>query len=87
MKLFELIKKKLFKKQPVKTGDHLVDFYNRIDEDSRLLSKHGRIEFLATAKYVEKYLKDGMKIMEIGALRADTRITLLKRVLRLMQLT
>ena len=67
MKLFDLIKKKLFKKQPVKTGNHLVDFYNRIDEDSRLLSKHGRIEFLTTTKYIEKYLKDGMKIMEIGA--------------------
>lgn len=67
MKLFDLIKKKLFKKQPVKTGDHLVDFYNRIDEDSRLLSKHGRIEFLTTVKYIEKYLNDGMKIMEIGA--------------------
>lgn len=67
MKLFDLIKKKLFKKRPVKTGNHLVDFYNRIDEDSRLLSKHGRIEFLTTVKYVEKYLKDGMKLMEIGA--------------------
>ena len=67
MKLFDLIKKKFFKKQPVKTGDHLVDFYNRIDEDSRLLSKHGQIEFLTTVKYIEKYLKDDMKIIEIGA--------------------
>ncbi len=67
MKLFDLIKKKLFKKQPEKTGDHLVDFYNRIDEDSRLLSKHGQIEFLTTVKYIEKYLKDDMKIIEIGA--------------------
>lgn len=67
MRLFDFIKNKFFKKQPVKTGNHLVDFYNRIDEDSRLLSKHGRIEFLTTVKYVEKYLKDGMKIIEIGA--------------------
>ena len=67
MRLFDLIKKKLFKKRPVKTGNHLVDFYNRIDEDSRLLTKYGRIEFLTTVKYVEKYLKDGMKLMEIGA--------------------
>lgn len=67
MRLFDLIKKKLFKKQLTKTGNHLVDFYNRIDEDSRLLSKHGRIEFLTTVKYVEKYLKNGMKIIEIGA--------------------
>ena len=67
MKLFDFIKKKFFKKHHVKTGNHLVDFYNRIDEDSRLLSKHGRIEFLTTVKYVEKYLEDGMRIMEIGA--------------------
>ncbi len=67
MKLFDLIKNKLFKKKPVKTGDHLVDFYNRIDEDSRLLSKVGRIEFLTTTKYIEKYLKYGMRIIEIGA--------------------
>lgn len=67
MRLFDLIKKKLFQKRPVKTGNHLADFYNRIDEDSRLLTKYGRIEFLTTVKYVEKYLKDGMKLMEIGA--------------------
>lgn len=67
MRLFDLIKKKLFKKRSVKTGNHLVDFYNRIDEDSRLLTKYGKIEFLTTVKYVEKYLKDGMKLMEIGA--------------------
>ncbi len=68
MKLFDLIKKKIFKKQPKKTGNHLVDFYTtHCDEDSRLLSKHGRIEFLTTVKYIGKYLNDGMKIMEIGA--------------------
>ena len=67
MRLYDFIKKKFSKKQPVKTGNHLVDFYNRIDEDSRLLSKHGKIEFLTTVKYIEKYLKDGMKIIEIGA--------------------
>ncbi|MGN0447887.1 MAG: class I SAM-dependent methyltransferase [Acutalibacteraceae bacterium] len=67
MKLLNLIKKKLLKKQPAKTGNYLVDYYNSHDEDSRLLSKHGRIEFLTTVKYVEKYLKSGMKLMEIGA--------------------
>lgn len=68
MKLFDLIKKKFSKKQPQSNGNYLVDFYNNhCDEDSRLLSKHGRIEFLTTVKYVENYLKDGMRIMEIGA--------------------
>ncbi len=67
MRFFDFIRNRFFKKQPAKTGNHLVDFYNRIDEDSRLLSKHGRIEFLTTTKYIEKYLNDNMKIMEIGA--------------------
>ena len=67
MKLFDLIKRKLFKKKPQTTGNHLVDFYNRIDEDSRLLSKCSQIEFLTTVKYIDKYLQKGMKIIEIGA--------------------
>lgn len=67
MKLLNLIKKKLFKKHYEITGNYLVDYYNTHDEDSRLLSKHGKVEFLTTVKYIEKYLKDGMKIMEIGA--------------------
>ena len=67
MKLLNLIKKKLFKKHPEITGNYLVDYYNSHDEDSRLLSKHGKVEFLTTVKYIEKYLKDNMKIMEIGA--------------------
>ena len=67
MKLLNLIKKKLFKKHPEITGNYLVDYYNTHDEDIRLISKHGRVEFLTTVKYIEQYLKDGMKIIEIGA--------------------
>ena len=67
MKLLNLIKKRLFKKHCEFTGDYLVDYYNTHDEDVRLLSKHGRVEFLTTVKYIKQYLKDGMKIIEIGA--------------------
>lgn len=67
MKLFDLLKRKLFKKQPKATGNFLVDFYNTHDEDVRLLSKHGRVEFLTTVKYIEKYLNNEMRIIEIGA--------------------
>ena len=67
MKLLNLIKNNLFKKHHEFTGDYLVDYYNTHDEDVRLLSKHGRVEFLTTVKYIEQYLKDGMKIIEIGA--------------------
>lgn len=45
----------------------LTDFYSGYDEDNRLRSKHGMVEFLTTMRYVEKYLKPGMKVLEIGA--------------------
>lgn len=45
----------------------LTDYYSGYDEDSRLRSKHGQVEFLTTMRYVEKYLKPGMKVLEIGA--------------------
>lgn len=46
---------------------YLEDYYNSYDEEGRLLSKHGKVEFLTTMNYIEKYLKPGAKILEIGA--------------------
>lgn len=52
----------------MKTRDYLADFYeNSCDEDSRLLSRHGRVEYLTTMRYIEKYLRPGMRVLEIGA--------------------
>lgn len=45
----------------------LTEYYSGYDEDSRLRSKHGMVEFLTTMRYIEKYLQPGMKILEIGA--------------------
>lgn len=45
----------------------LTDYYSNYDEEGRLLSKHGQVEFLTTMCYIEKYLLPGMKILEIGA--------------------
>ena len=45
----------------------LTNFYSGYDEDNRLRSKHGMVEFLTTMRYVEKYLKPGMRVLEIGA--------------------
>ena len=41
--------------------------YDIFDEEHRLSSKAARVEFLTTVKYIEKYLKPGMKILDIGA--------------------
>ena len=45
----------------------LKNYYTTHDEDARLTPKRGMVEFLTTTHYVEKYLKPGMRILEIGA--------------------
>ena len=45
----------------------LKNYYENYDENFRLERKRGQVEFLTTVHYVEKYLKKGMKILEIGA--------------------
>ena len=45
----------------------LKGYYETHNEDTRLISQHGAVEFLTTVHYVEKYLQEGMKILEIGA--------------------
>ena len=42
-------------------------FYENYDEESRLLSRHGSVEYLTTMRYIERYLKPGMRVLEIGA--------------------
>lgn len=51
----------------METLQALTQFYSNYDEDGRLRSKHGQVEFLTTLRYIEKYLKPGMRILEIGA--------------------
>ncbi len=42
-------------------------YYDSHDEDGRFLPKHGRVEFLTTMRYIERYLKPGARVCEIGA--------------------
>ncbi|MDR1026410.1 MAG: class I SAM-dependent methyltransferase [Lactobacillus sp.] len=49
------------------TEDILKKYYDNYDEESRLLKKSGVPEFVTTIKYVDKYLKNGDRILEIGA--------------------
>ena len=51
----------------MKTNNYLKDFYNNYDEDGRLLTRYGMVEYITTMKYIEKYLEKGMRILEIGA--------------------
>lgn len=51
----------------METFEALNAFYSNYDEEGRLLSRVGSVEFLTTIRYIEKYLKKGMRILEIGA--------------------
>lgn len=46
---------------------YLTDFYTGYDEESRLASRHGAVEFLTTMRYIQKYIQPGSLILEIGA--------------------
>ncbi|MBQ7850762.1 MAG: methyltransferase domain-containing protein [Clostridia bacterium] len=46
---------------------YLQAYYETHDEDARLRSRAGQVEYLTTMRYIDKYLKPGMRILEIGA--------------------
>lgn len=46
---------------------YLTEYYNNYDEEGRLTSKHGQVEFLTTMKYINKFLNKGMRVLEVGA--------------------
>lgn len=45
----------------------LINYYNKFNEDKRLDTKHGMIEYITAMKYIHDYLKPGNRIIEIGA--------------------
>ena len=47
--------------------DALKNYSENYDEDGRLRSKNCMVEYLTTMRYVERYLRPGMRILEIGA--------------------
>lgn len=46
---------------------YLEEYYNSHDEEGRLLSKHGQVEYVTTMKYIREALRPGGRILEIGA--------------------
>ncbi len=51
----------------METKDYLNNYYQNYDEENRLSSRHGSIEYLTTMRYIEKYLRPDSRILEIGA--------------------
>jgi len=48
-------------------SEYLMKYYENYDENGRLETKYGMVEFLTTMRYINKYLKPGAKILEVGA--------------------
>lgn len=48
---------------------NLNDYYNKFNEDKRLKTRHGRVEFIVTMKYIEEIVKNYKKpkILDLGA--------------------
>lgn len=60
---------------------YLEEYYNNYDEDGRLLSRHGQVEYLTTMKYIHQCL-DGLPepaILEVGAGTGRYSVTLAKQ--------
>ncbi len=64
--------------------DLLEQYYNISNEDGRLLSRHGRVEFLTTMKYIHRFLEgiSDPEILEVGAGTGRYSVTLAKEGFR-----
>lgn len=45
----------------------LEQFYENYDEDTRLTTRQGQVEYLTTMKYIHEGLQPGQRVLEIGA--------------------
>ena len=39
------------------SNPYLTEFYEHYNEDDRLISQHGSVEFLTTMRYIQRYAK------------------------------
>ena len=62
----------------------LEEYYNHYDEEGRLLSRHGQVEYLTTMRYIEECLNgiSSPRILEVGAGTGRYSVTLAKRGFR-----
>ena len=61
--------------------NYLEEYYNNYDEEGRLLSRHGQVEYLTTMRYIEECLEgiSDPSILEVGAGTGRYSVTLAKQ--------
>ncbi len=47
--------------------NYLEEYYSGHDEDGRLASRHGSVEYLTSLRYIHKYLPRGASVLDVGA--------------------
>ena len=65
--------------------NYLEEYYNNYDEEGRLLSRHGQVEYLTTMRYIEECL-EGISdpgVLEVGAGTGRYSVTLAKQGIRM----
>lgn len=64
--------------------NYLEEYYNNYDEEGRLLSRHGQVEYLTTMRYIEECLEgiSTPSILEVGAGTGRYSVTLAKQGLQ-----
>ena len=64
--------------------NYLEEYYNSYNEEGRLLSRHGQVEYRTTMKYIEECLEgvSDPAILEVGAGTGRYSVTLAKQGLR-----
>lgn len=60
----------------------LNQFYENYDEEGRLLTRVGNVEFTTTMHYIDRYLRPGMRVLEVGAATGRYSHTLARRGFR-----
>ncbi len=65
-------------------NSYLNDYYSSYDEEGRLLSRHGQVEYLTTMKYIRESLRgiEDPAILEVGAGTGRYSVTLAREGLR-----
>lgn len=60
--------------------NYLENYYSNYDEEGRLLSQHGQVEYLTTQKYIHQFLAEvpDAAILEVGAGTGRYSVTLAK---------
>lgn len=64
--------------------DYLNDYYSNYNEEGRLLSRHGQVEYLTTMKYIRESLEglEDPAVLEVGAGTGRYSVTLAKAGVR-----